>query len=266
MTATEQNVTNGVGGVVHRWSHHEQLYLRLLKRCLTRELFPDGHVAMDLMTHRVVDPSLRRVGRDWPSEAETMIGMERLNNVQQLVGNVLKYSIPGDLVECGVWRGGCTIFMRALLALFSDNCRRVWVCDSFQGLPKPDAERYPADAGDRHHELAPYLGVSLREVKDNFRRYEMLDDRVKFVEGWFADSLPAAPIDKIAVLRIDGDMYGSTWEALTALYPKVSEGGYVIVDDYALKGCRAAVDDFREQNGMVKDLEVIDWTGVWWMK
>lgn len=246
----------------------EQLYLDLLKRCLTRTLFPDSRVVSGIAPSPTqFDPALRLDGRDWPSEAETMIGMIRLNNVQQCAVDALRNGVPGDFVEAGVWRGGAAILMRAVLAAYGDRTRRVWAADSFEGLPRPDPERYPIDAGDRHWELSPYLAVPLDEVKRNFARYGLLDDQVRFIPGWFKDSLPGAAVEKIAVLRIDGDMYESTLQALTSLYPKLASGGYLIIDDYgALPNCKAAVFDFRKMFGIQDEIRTIDWTGVYWQK
>jgi O-methyltransferase len=144
--------------------------------------------------------------------------------------------------------------------------RTVWVADSFAGLPAPDAQRYAADAGDRHHEQSA-LAVSLEQVQENFRRYDLLDEQVRFLPGWFRDTLPAAPIDRLAVLRLDGDMYESTTDALTVLYPKLSDGGFCIIDDYgAIPGCRAAVEDYRAAHGLTEPITEVDWTGVYWRK
>jgi hypothetical protein len=109
--------------------------------------------------------------------------------------------------------------------------------------------------------------VSLDEVKANFEHYGLLDDGVRFLEGWFSDTLPGAPIDRVAVLRVDGDLYESTMDALVNLEPKVSAGGYVIIDDYnGLEACRTAVDEYRKERGIDDTIEEIDWTGVWWRK
>jgi O-methyltransferase len=246
----------------------EQLYLDLLKQCLTRTLFPDSSIISGPAPYPTeLDPALRLEGRDWPSEAETMIGMFRLNNVHTCAVDALQNGIPGDFVEAGVWRGGAAILMRAILAAYGDRTRRVWVADSFAGLPRPDPGQYPADAGDRHWELSQYLAIPLEEVKRNFARYGLLDDQVRFLPGWFKDSLPSAPVETIAVLRVDGDMYESTFQALTSLYPKLASGGYLIVDDYgALPSCKAAVLDFRKTFGIQDEIRTIDWTGVYWQK
>lgn len=268
----------------------EALYLDLLKRCLTRSVFEEGYQAVEPPVGRFerllfawigrwlaargwnvvhpapFDPDLRAEGRDWPLEAETMIGLHRLDNLQQCVTDLIRRQVPGDLIETGVWRGGAAIFMRAILKVYGETGRIVWAADSFQGLPRPDAVRYPADAGDRHW-TEPRLAVSLEVVKANFARYGLLDAQVRFLVGWFSDTLPTAPVDRLALLRLDGDMYGSTMDGLRYLYPKVSVGGYVVVDDYgAVPGCRAAVDNFRAEHGIREELEWIDWTGVFWRR
>lgn len=265
------------------------LYLELLKGCLTRELFVDQEfvdaffvpwAARQALEGTDIRPMIptnaagsRREGRDHPPYAETMVGRARLDNVQALVMRAIAESVPGDLVETGVWRGGTVILMRAILAAFADPDRIVWACDSFEGLPEPDLERYPQDA---ELELSPespavlmkkYLAVSVEQVRDNFERYGLLDDRVHFVKGWFRDSLPDAPIERIAVLRLDGDLYESTLDALTHLEHKVAPGGFVIVDDYnGIEACRQAVDEYRAAHGITAPIHDIDWTGVWWQK
>jgi O-methyltransferase len=195
-----------------------------------------------------------------------MVGLTRLRNLRECIADVVTGGVPGDLMETGVWRGGATIFMRAALKAYGDTQRMVWAADSFQGLPRPDP-RYPADAGDPHWRWSEFLGVSQTEVEANFRRYGLLDDQVRFLPGWFQDTLPTAPVDRLAVLRLDGDMYESTKVALDALYPKVSPGGYVIVDDYKnLPGCKAAVDDYRAENGIDEPMQDIDWTAIFWQR
>jgi O-methyltransferase len=114
---------------------------------------------------------------------------------------------------------------------------------------------------------APILAVSLEEVQENFRRYNLLDDNVKFLKGWFRDTLHIAPIRELALLRLDGDLYESTMDALNALYNKVSPGGYIIIDDfYDFEPCRRAVLEFREQHGIREPIEGVDWSGAFWRK
>jgi O-methyltransferase len=155
--------------------------------------------------------------------------------------------------------------MRGVLAAYGDTQRTVWAADSFQGLPRPDPKAYPADEGDVHWQQTELI-VPLEEVKANFKRYGLLDQQVRFLAGWFRNTLPSAPIDRLAVLRLDGDMYESTIVALESLYPKLSPGGFVIVDDYALAPCQQAVQDFRRAWDIETPVQWIDWTGAYWRR
>jgi hypothetical protein len=230
------------------------LYLDLMKRALTDLLYDDA------------DIQRRKEGRDWPSRACTMIGLKRLDNIQMCAESVLSNHVPGDFIETGVWRGGATIFMRAILRAYNITNRCVWVADSFEGLPEPNPDQYPADKGDAHH-LYTELAIPLEQVRANFRRFDLLDEKVRFLKGWFRDTLPSAAIDKLALLRLDGDMYESTMDALVNLYPKLSVGGYVIIDDYnSCEGCKRAVGDYRISHGLTETVEQIDWAGVYWQK
>lgn len=259
-------------------------YLEVCKRCLTRGSYrtPERVVGrrrwlvyaaaaravrqFGFELVRPVDPEARDVGLNYTTDADTMVGKPRLDSLQACLVDVLRDGVPGDVIETGVWRGGASIFMRAVLHAYGITDRTVWVADSFQGLPKPDPVRFPADAGDELWK-ASALAVPLEEVKANFAAYGLLDDQVRFLVGWFRETLPAAPIDRLALLRLDGDLYESTMDALTALYPRLSVGGYVIVDDYgAMASCRKAVEDFRAERGITDEIARIDWTGVYWRR
>lgn len=246
------------------------LYLELLKKSLLGLTYEDGSkiapAAIGAQARTTAhNAALRQVGGDWPLQAPTMIGMERINNLQHCVDRVIADDVPGDLIETGVWRGGSCIFMRGVLKSHGVTDRLVWVADSFEGLPAPNTEKYPQDAG-LHLEQYKELAVSLEEVQRNFERYGLLDEQVRFLKGWFRDSLPGAPIEKLAVLRLDGDLYESTTDALTNLYDRLSPGGFVIVDDYSIPACKQAVHDFRNQRGIDDPIEKIDWTGVFWRR
>lgn len=244
------------------------LYLDLMKRCLTDALYGDDQPGPD-PTNPSFDQLIRfkgAPGGQWPSHAHTMIGWERLDNIQACVESILSERVPGDLIETGVWRGGATIFMRAILKAQAVTNRTVWVADSFEGLPEPAPAHYPADAGSTLHTYKK-LAVALETVKQNFARYGLLDDQVQFLKGWFKDTLPQAPVKELALIRLDGDLYESTWVALESLYPKLTLGGYLIVDDYgALEACRQAVHDFREQYRITEPIRQIDWTGIYWRR
>jgi hypothetical protein len=216
-----------------------------------------------------VDLSRNEEGRlsvfDLPPWPLTMIGTRRLDNVESCMRSVLENGVPGDFIETGVWKGGTTIFMRGLLKALGINDRRVYVADSFEGVPPPDPESYPADRESVFH-LWPGLAVDLPAVKENFARFDLLDEQVEFVKGWFRDTLPALRDHTWAVIRLDGDLYESTMDALENLYGGLSVGGWLIVDDYEIEACRQAVTDFRAARGVTDEIRPIDGYGVCWQK
>lgn len=205
--------------------------------------------------------------------AVSMLPRVRLDHLQTCIETVLADAIPGDFVETGAWRGGATIFMRAMLALHGVDDRLVWVADPFEGFPKPDAERFPAEA--KHHagpvmtKTLNHLAVSLEEVQANFAAYGMLDERVRFLKGWFKDTLPDAGIERLAILRLDGDYCESIRDSLSNLYGKLSVGGFCIIDDYGEDRwtyCAKAVDAFRAENGITEPLQPIDTKSCFWRR
>ncbi len=263
------------------------LYLDLLKRCLSGYLYPESSnqevllpqpglsltqkTLVRMMNRRgykvfrtvPFDAKARELGTDWPSIGYSMIGLKRLDNLQACMESVIEEGVPGDLLEAGVWRGGSCIFMRAVLKLHGVDNRNVWLADSFQGLPKPSLD------ADRDYDLSGHrvLAVSLEEVQAAFQRFGMLDGQVKFLKGWFKDTLPTAPVSRLAILRMDGDLYESSMDILNSLYHKVSPGGFVIVDDYHMfPPCKLAVDEFRGRAAITEPIREIDGTGIFWKK
>ncbi|MFA7241636.1 MAG: TylF/MycF/NovP-related O-methyltransferase [Sulfuricellaceae bacterium] len=199
--------------------------------------------------------------------AHTLIGQARLDNLHQCLDAILADKIPGDLIETGVWKGGATVFMRGYLMAHGIEKRRVWVADSFAGLPKASHAQDVLEKIDFSADAFPYLAVSQEAVEELFTRYDLLDNKVKFLKGWFRDTLPTAPIKKLALLRLDGDLYESTMDGLNNLYHKVSPGGFVIVDDYhAVTACKTAVEEFRTRHGILDPLTKIDSDAVYWRK
>jgi O-methyltransferase len=240
-----------------------ELYLDLLMKSVSNLIY--GSEPVDPWNDGLFRPDAP-AGRDATSPAHTMVGLLRLANVRELTQRVIDEAVPGDLIEAGVWRGGCCILMRGVLAANGVTGRRVFVADSFDGLPPPDAQRHPLDAGATWHTMRA-LAVPVDQVKCNFNKYGLLDEQVCFVEGWFHETLPELPSGQLALVRLDGDMYGSTIVALEHLYPRLAPGGFVIVDDYgAVAACRAAVTDYRAIQQIAAPIHEIDWTGVWWQK
>jgi len=274
-------------------STHQDQYLDLLKKCLTASIYEESSWSIIEATHEagpksplqklrhrlyalIVKVLWRRAiilvklkpfsqerrdkGLDWPCFGYTMTGRRRLDALQACIEDVLSKKVPGDFIETGVWRGGTSIFMRAMLKVHDVGDRTVWAADSFEGMPVPVSS---SDGADLHH--LDYLRVSLEQVKANFARFDLLDDQVRFLKGWFCDSLPKAPVEKLAILRLDGDMYSSTMDSLTNLYHKVSVGGYVIVDDYfSWEPCQRAVADFLKSRKLTAAIKDIDGSAAYW--
>lgn len=209
--------------------------------------------------------SLAESGKRVRHFAHTMMGRKRLENLENCVSKVLSDNIAGDFIECGVWKGGGGVLMKAVLEVNDIRDRSVWMADSFQGVPPPSL---PQDRGiDLTPQAVAWIAVSEERVRDMFRRYQLLDEQVRFLRGWFKDTLPAAPIEKLAILRLDGDLYESTMDAIRPLYDKVSPGGFIIVDDYgAIDACKLAIDEFRAEQHIDDELISIDWTGAYWRK
>ena len=251
----------------------EELYLDLLKKTLTRaqtvgrytrrHLLGAGRFEISELVPTNPDGYLEGGGANLEmrqEDAETMVGTKQLDNIQFCVTDVLKRHIPGDVIECGAWRGGVTILMRAVLRAYADTEKTVWVADSFEGLPKPITQ---VDSNLEQGMMA----VSQEEVQENFARYGLFDDRVRFLKGYFNKTLPTAPISKLSVLRADGDLYESQMDVLNNLYPKLSAGGYAIVDDYfELSGCKRAIDEYRQAHNITEEIKRIDAEGVYWQK
>jgi O-methyltransferase len=208
---------------------------------------------------------LRVRGSDWPFSGLTMVGLKRLDDLQACVESVVADGVEGDVIEAGAWRGGASILARATLDSLGADERTVWVADSFQGLPAPDPGGFPED-----HELdlsqVEFLAVPADEVRLHFARFGC-DHGVELVEGFFDQTLPTLRDRTWSVIRLDGDTYEATWVGLESLYPGLSAGGHLIVDDYGLiPECRAAVDDFRREHGIDEPISKIDWNGVRWRR
>jgi Macrocin-O-methyltransferase (TylF)/Coenzyme PQQ synthesis protein D (PqqD) len=273
---------------------HRQRYLWLLKRALVNLIYPEHELRIKFLENAppvgesnkleqqrfLRDIRYRQPDRFAAMVAakengtetslrfpHTMIGLSGLDNLERCAEQIFADRIPGDFLEAGVCAGGAAVFLRAMQMAFGESSRRVWVVDSFQGLPPPKAEPDVANKMDLTEARAPWVCFSLEGVRDNFARYGLLDDQVRFLPGWFSDTLPEAPIEKLALLRIDADLYQSTREVLDALYDKVAAGGFVIVDDYgAFAPCRQAVDEFRAERGITGALRRVDRHRVFWRK
>lgn len=251
-----------------------RMYLDLLKKCLTRQIFDDddfeivprsrslkGRVArraMQLLASRnlrLVRRGQTRVedkieGIGWPAKAETMMGVRRLDWLESTVVQIVSENIPGDFFEAGCWRGGAVIFLLGALRALRQTGRVVWAADSFAGYPAPTASSSEADhlLWERHD----YFAVSRADFEQNVARYGLGGDALRVLEGFFDQSIPKAPIERLAMIRIDIDGYEGVSAVLDLLYPKLSPGGFVVVDELEVAGCKRAIDEFFARNGLDK--------------
>lgn len=207
---------------------------------------------------------LRKMGLDLPRFAHTMVGQLRLEEIQRLTRVIRKNEVPGDFIDCGVWRGGTSIFMRACMNVYGFEDRMLWMADSFMGLPAPD-DRYKADDGDLHYEQS-FLAVSMHEVRVNVISHLGSVDGIHWLPGFFENSLKDF-VSPLALMRIDADMYSSTTHCLDALYPLLQPGGIVIIDDYeTLPACGKAADDYRKKHGITEIVEMTTMNSGFWVK
>jgi O-methyltransferase len=203
--------------------------------------------------------------------AFTMTSIERLYSLHRTVEYLGTAGIAGDLAECGVWRGGSCMLMALGLIRAQDTSRRIYMYDTFAGHPPPDAEKDVDLWGNRGIDdwrqqkeagtLAEWGAASLGEVRDNLLSTGYPEDRLIFVEGMVETTLPASAPEKLALLRLDSDWYESTRAALHHLYPRLADGGVLIVDDYGhYRGQRKAVDEYFAEIGERPLLHRIDYS------
>jgi hypothetical protein len=198
--------------------------------------------------------------------ALTMCGEESLGQLIAALQAIELEKIPGDLIETGVWRGGIPIIMRAFLQSVGNRERIVWLADSFKGLPENSED--PNDQA-AHLLLKPlhHLCASRAQVENALDFFGLCDYQVQFLEGWFRETLRNMPDRPLALIRLDGDYYESTRDALVELYPRLSASGFLIVDDYHLPlGCKRAVDEYRQENGIQEPIIKINSQAVYWRK
>lgn len=202
--------------------------------------------------------------RNYIEYTHSMIGRKRLENIKLCLDYVRENKIDGDFLEAGVWRGGASIFAKGYIEHYELD-KKVYCADSFKGLPKPTNKNdINYDYSERN---MPILSISKEEVELNFKKYNLLDNKVVFIEGWFEETLPKISNINLSVLRVDGDLYSSTKTVLENLYSKLNVGGIVIIDDYGdFPQCKLAVDEFINFTKIKCKIEKIDWSAIYWIK
>ena len=184
-------------------------------------------------------------------QPHSVVGRERMMGLYQAVSRVRQFSIPGDIVECGTFRGGTA----ALMALACDFGRHVWMFDSWEGFPEPTADDPPSAAKGG-------CAVNFPEVFAFLETAGVLKNAT-MVKGWFKDTFPLHEVKQIAVLHLDCDWHDSVKISLETFYDLVSPGGVIQVDDFGhWSGCRKAVDNFFKGRGIAPALVPLDYTGV----
>jgi len=220
---------------------------------------PDGTVTSREL--RGDERRLRSAGMDWPLHGLTMVGLGRLDDLQACVESIVAEGVEGDVIETGAWRGGASILVRATLDSLGDD-RTVWVADSFQGFHAGDG----TDSEAERLSAFDHLAAPLDEVRANFARFGC-DRNVRFVPGFFEDTLAGLADRHWALVRLDADTYEPTRLGLEHLYPGLVSGGHLIVDDYgSFQGCRQAVDQYRAAHAITEPLEAVDSTCVRWRR
>jgi|SRR5215469_2997713 len=223
-----------------------RLYKALLRHCYFR------HVAACWVARD--SAGLFRARSVYSVMPYSLVGASGLEATFDAASDLVSKNIPGDFVECGVARGGCAALL-ATVAARDFVARRVWLFDSFEGLPSPTSHDFSGDRKSTGKHIRPLVRGSCLGTKDEvewllFSKFAFERNSIVLVQGWFQDTLPVyrPGLGRIALLRIDGDWYESTSCCLENLYDNVSPGGWVIVDDYGVCfGCKKAVQEFFEK-------------------
>lgn len=190
---------------------------------------------------------------------------DRLDYLQQCINIIIENNIDGDFIEVGAWRGGAGKFMRELLKDLKITNRNIYSAASYHAFITSFNWKYKYDKLIKNLQIKR-LARLLNKI-EYFEGYDWEIDTLSAIQGWFHDTLPTEPIEKIALLRLDGDTYKATMGSLVNLYPKLSSGGIIIIDDWnAVAGCKKAVIDFRNKNRITEDFHEIDPLSIFWKK
>lgn len=201
----------------------------------------------------------------------TMTSPERLYALMNAVRYVVTHNIPGQIVECGVWRGGSMMAVaRTLLGLGCAD-RDLYLFDTYEGMTKPvrdDKDFAGNDAGAEFSatqtgpDSSDYCYAGLEDVRKNLSRTGYPTERLHFIKGKVENTIPEGSPEHIALLRLDTDWYESTKHELVHLFPRLAVGGVLIIDDYGhWQGCKKAVDEYFADANIPILLNRIDYTG-----
>ena len=203
---------------------------------------------------------LKFVQRD---DVYSMCSDDEVDQITHIIEDINNKDVKGVIVEAGVWRGGMSAYIRALLNYYNDD-RHLYLFDTFGGFPESQLN----NKDQRIHPIMQliYRDYQLNQVKQLFKRFDLLAN-TNFIQGKFVNTIPKTSIKKIAILRLDADYYEPTLYVLEQCYYKISPGGYVIVDDYnnPYVGCKQAVLEFRAKYNITTPI-VDDYGGsIYWI-
>jgi O-methyltransferase len=234
-------------------------YIDLIKRTITNYTYLGGDYSLESfrsVTHYDVPNAQWKI--EPLARPTTLLTRNQLDLIERCVVSLQERGVPGDFIEAGVWRGGVIILLRALLNAYGIAGRKVFAADSFAGIPKNARA-----VGDPVDQWRDRWIASLEDVQQNIKRFGLLDDRIKFVPGFFADTLKGLANETFALMRLDSDSYDSVEESLVYLYPLLSSGGIVIIDDWHLVGCKQAVLNYRDRHNISAELKTFDGNAYW---
>lgn len=222
-----------------------------------RQEFENGKEFTDFEVNQIINQIPYHPLINWGERHRlTLLPWSALEHLHFAIKDTVQRQIEGDFIETGVWRGGACILAKAIYNELRPTTK-IYLADSFEGLPMPNISEYPQDIGDTHY-LDQNLKVSVEQVTENFKKFNLLDENIIFVKGWFKDTIPNLNVQKLSILRLDGDMYESTIQVLEHLYDKLSVGGYCIIDDFFHRGCYSAVMDFRRNRNISTQIHKVD--------
>lgn len=210
-----------------------------MKKVILNSIYNDGPWIID--------------GSSWPpGKALTMVGMRRLNNIYMIIRRIIENNINGDIIEAGCWRGGAMMFARTILNAYNQKNRKVYMSDSFSGIPPMTDSKYEKDKAAHKLDI-----LNKNPVEDVYKMLKILnlESSTIVVKGFFNETLDKIPARSFSLIRLDGDTYISTMQAITSLYPKLSIGGYIIIDDYLdWVGCKDAISDYRKKHKIEEEI------------
>ena len=202
----------------------------------------------------------------------TMTSPERLYGLIEAVKYISKNKIAGDIVECGVWRGGSMMAIANTLLSLNDTQRNLYLFDTFEGMTEPDISK---DIDTNNMDAHTYLNNNKKSEEDFIWAYAPLDsvknnlhstgypkENINFIKGKVEETLPYNEIKEIALLRLDTDWYTSTKHEMQTLFPLIKKGGVLIIDDYGhWEGAKQAIDEYIQENNIMILLNRLDYSG-----